>query len=410
MAEKLPGQKSSTSPAEPTRSVQELKDELIRCEDTFEACFIAKDLAEALRVRGDEAKAIHYFFLSGENFIREGEIFQAMAVHCCLRSIEAAKKESQDLKTMISETFGVARKKRKESDRNVPIPTPFQEFNASVIVDIADEAAVPRHQLIEKADAKFALFSSLRPAELEALLDIAIRRPLQQDDVLYKEGGDSGSFFVLVTGEVMISNRQGYCRTMGPGEFVGDISYFAGLPRGATVVAQEPGEVLEFQGRKVSEIFKKLPNLQERIWYFYERRLFLNIATRQELFKGLSLEEIGVVYDYLLGAEASEKRTISKPDSLPDCFYFVVQGRCELTDPEKGRVLLSEGSFIQMEDFIKKRKVRSTVVTKASTYLLELNRDSFEKVCGLLPVLAKNAYELSLAKSATAFLSLSVID
>jgi CRP-like cAMP-binding protein len=392
-------------------AIQYLKDELIHCADSFEACFVAKDLAELLLESGDVSKAIHYFFLAGEGFVREAEIYQSMAVHCRLRTIEEAKEKAAELKTMISDAFAVAsRRRKKDTDANVPIPTPFQEFSASVTFDENRQVALTRNQLYERTDTKFALFSSLKPAELEGLLELAVRKILAPEEILFKEGASSDSFFVVVNGDLLVSNHSGFCKTVGAGEFIGDLSYFAGLNRGVSVSAQaEPAEVLMFTGKKLSELFKRLPNLQERIWHFYERRLFLNVATRLEIFAGLTIEELGVIYDHLLGGEVSEKRPIGKSAVVPDSFYFIVQGQCEVILEKGNRTRLGEGQFIQLENFLMNKITREQVMSKTSMYVLECNRDSYEKLCGLLPQLAENASQL-VKKNSVARIAVSIAD
>ncbi|MDB5037893.1 MAG: crp [Bacteriovoracaceae bacterium] len=388
-----------------------LKETLVKCEDTLEACFLARDLAELYKNLKDITKAIHFGFLAGEGFVREGEIYHAMSLSIWLKEIATGKEKSEQLKNLISETFSVLRPKKKEQDSNFPIPTPFQEFTASVSLENESEGEVPRNQLESSSSSnQFALFSSLRSVETAHLIDVVKTKKLSGSEILYEEGKASAQMFILVSGSLLLLSKSGVRKILKPGDFVGDVSCLAGVQRGSTVRAQEETELLEFSGKNISESFKKFKNLQEKIWKFFEKRLFLNIALRSELFKNLTSEELVVCFDHSLSVSPPPTRVLMHEARPVDRLSFIVQGECERTDRFGKSMTLGVGRFFGEIDFLKNQTSSFKVTAKNEVYVLEWHRETFDKLCFLFPRLNENIELLSLKPGNYPIVETTVID
>jgi len=78
---------------------------------------------------------------------------------------------------------------------------------------------------------------------------VAVRKRFPRNTVIFSKGDESDSLYVVCRGKVkvVIDDEQGkeiVLSVMGPGEYFGEMAAIDGVPRSATVVTQEPAELL----------------------------------------------------------------------------------------------------------------------------------------------------------------------
>lgn len=84
------------------------------------------------------------------------------------------------------------------------------------------------------------LFEGLGKGELSKLARVTEDLDVKAGKVLCKEGDIGHEFFVIVEGEVDVTKDGKYLRTLGPGEFFGEIALVERTRRTATVTAKTP--------------------------------------------------------------------------------------------------------------------------------------------------------------------------
>jgi CRP/FNR family transcriptional regulator, cyclic AMP receptor protein len=92
--------------------------------------------------------------------------------------------------------------------------------------------------------SRVPLFAGLSSDDLATLATVTSRRSLDVGMVLTTEGEVGDEFYVIERGVVTITARDQLLRTLGPGDFLGEIAILFGGTRTATAVATEPGSLL----------------------------------------------------------------------------------------------------------------------------------------------------------------------
>ncbi|MFT4242366.1 MAG: Crp/Fnr family transcriptional regulator [Acidovorax sp.] len=93
------------------------------------------------------------------------------------------------------------------------------------------------------------LFSLLTAAQAEVISDAVIKRRFKRGEALVEQGRKSDALFILLTGRARVVNADGRGRevilaTLGPGDYLGEMSIIDNEPHSATVRAEVQTDVL----------------------------------------------------------------------------------------------------------------------------------------------------------------------
>ena len=117
------------------------------------------------------------------------------------------------------------------------------------------------------------LFSACSRKELEAIASIADEIDLPKNKTLIREGERGREFFIILEGQAEVKKGRRSIRTMGPGDFFGEIALIANTPRTATVVAKTPLRALVITDRAFRALMDKMPELQGKVMQVLAERL-----------------------------------------------------------------------------------------------------------------------------------------
>jgi len=106
------------------------------------------------------------------------------------------------------------------------------------------------------------LLAGLGRKDLEEVGRLADEVDLKADHVLMREGDVGREFFVIVEGQVRIDKGGRSIRTMGPGEFVGDIALVTERPRTATATTETPCRLLVLGHREFHQLMDQFPSIR----------------------------------------------------------------------------------------------------------------------------------------------------
>jgi CRP-like cAMP-binding protein len=85
---------------------------------------------------------------------------------------------------------------------------------------------------------RISLFSDLDNRELKSIASTLRDRRFAAGDTVSEEGKSGVGFFVIESGEAIVSIGGKEVRRLGPGDSFGEVALIADVPRSATIVAE----------------------------------------------------------------------------------------------------------------------------------------------------------------------------
>jgi NTE family protein len=120
-----------------------------------------------------------------------------------------------------------------------------------------------------------AIFRELSNDQLAEIWSRARFHTLLRNETLVRQGTASDSVYVVVSGrfEVWIEGQKNAVSEIGVGEPIGEIGFFAGTSRTATIIAVRDSVVLELDRASFDAIVRKVPAIYETLLRTLARRL-----------------------------------------------------------------------------------------------------------------------------------------
>jgi CRP/FNR family transcriptional regulator len=117
------------------------------------------------------------------------------------------------------------------------------------------------------------LFEQCSKKTLQEIARLADEIDLPQGKVLTREGRTGYEFFVLIEGTVDVTQNSKRIRTLGPGDFFGEIALVSRVPRTATVTTTSPVRALVVSARNFRSLIDRSPEVALQVLDAVARRL-----------------------------------------------------------------------------------------------------------------------------------------
>lgn len=124
------------------------------------------------------------------------------------------------------------------------------------------------------------LFQHLNQAQLESVGAHMALRAVEKGAVIVRKGEIADSFFVIVSGRVKIFiedaasvDREVILKTLGPGEFFGELPVFDNEPRSASVMAIDNCHLQVLSYRSFRRAIEQSPDIAQRVMRTLAKRL-----------------------------------------------------------------------------------------------------------------------------------------
>ncbi len=118
-----------------------------------------------------------------------------------------------------------------------------------------------RDEKLEKL-RQVPLFAHLGKRETERLSMLADELDVPDGQVLTRQGGSGGEFFIVLDGQVAIEKDDQRIATMHPGDFLGEIALIDGKPRTATARAEGDARLLVVGRGPFHELMEEFPSVR----------------------------------------------------------------------------------------------------------------------------------------------------
>ena len=130
------------------------------------------------------------------------------------------------------------------------------------------------HDTKVDALAKAPLFAALSRQELGELAKATEDLEVQEGKTLTREGDLGREFFVIVDGEVSVTQDGNEIRRLGPGDFFGEIALiYDNARRTATVTAASPLRFFVLTRQSFRSLLEHQPEIEEKVMAALEERL-----------------------------------------------------------------------------------------------------------------------------------------
>jgi CRP/FNR family transcriptional regulator len=126
--------------------------------------------------------------------------------------------------------------------------------------------------------ARVPVFSTLVPADLQRIAELAVPREFEPGQVVFREGDSSDTCYIVRSGRARAVREHSDGRTItlatfGPGDIFGELAMFEDERRSATVEAIEPTAAVAVLGPDMRRLMTEHPGIATRLVIALGRRL-----------------------------------------------------------------------------------------------------------------------------------------
>lgn len=237
------------------------------------SAFKQQQLADLLALEGHTKEAVHILSKLVEEFAGKGFLTKAIAI---LKKIKRIQPDLEGLEEKVAELI----RKRSESEteggqeqkeeERIKLSEHTPMTGGSEPLPISGVPVTKNDAVGALAESHSPLFRDFSTQELTAFitgLDLSIYEPGQ---IVFSEGEPGNCLYVLASGSlrVYVRDAQGHneeVRSMGVGEFFGEISLLSGQPRTATIITASHCELLALDIKALTNMAKNHPAIPNMI-------------------------------------------------------------------------------------------------------------------------------------------------
>jgi CRP/FNR family transcriptional regulator len=215
--------------------------------------------------------------------------------------------------------------------------------------------------------ARVPVFEALRPDDLARVADVAVPRAFDAGEVVFREGDDSDTCYVVRSGHARAvrehaDGRQITLATFGPGDIFGELAMFDDERRSATVEAVDALGVLGIPGVDMRALLARDPDIAVKLVIALGRRLraanerlarqsFQTVQSRVAAVLGQLVEQAqaegAADRDVLLTATQAELAQLAGSSRESASRFLAVLERAGVISQGRGRLTVHDPAALQ---------------------------------------------------------------
>jgi lysophospholipid hydrolase len=259
---------------------------------------------------------------------------------------------------------------------------------------------------MDSSHAKAALLHTIRESYLlknlpeDSLLELAqeiSQVVLDKDEALFNLGDPSDSIYFLASGQLDVVGQdkkgsQIVYATLEAGSVVGEMGYFTGQHRTATIISKVSSTLVKVPDSGMRRLIDNYPDAMERVGDVIRHRLEENELYKilPKLLGNLDAKTFRDIYERVVWVHLDRGEYLMKQGDPPDSMFILVRGRLRAT------VITEDGSQItvgeitpgesigEMAMFTHENRTASVDAVRGSS-LVRFSRDDFDWITKTYP-------------------------
>lgn len=347
-------------------------------------------------------------------YIRRGDLPRALAA---ADTAKRAGRDPQPLRHLIARAFGRGSGRVGDVAPSPP-PLPPKETTISkelaaargeVLLARAEEAI--RAFLAREDDApgdakvpRLPLFGSLPPPVLEQLLEAWEVRDLAAGHKVVEEGAEGRDAFVVVRGTLRAERRNGeetvVLALLGPGALFGEMALVSDAPRAASVITEEPAQLLVASRAALEELAKRTPEIGQQLGEFCRARMISNLVRHSAVLRAVApADREPLMARFESCSFKAQERLVTLGSEAQGLFLIAsggvrVVGR-DADGDELEVAVLGPGDVVGEISLVLRRPATADVIATHPTIALSLRREQFQEAIKQHPTLLGELYDLA---------------
>ena len=351
-------------------------------------------------------------------YIRRGDLVSArVAAHIAAET----GKDLEELLETVADTFGKG-SLRSGDVSLMPPPLPqdaeiapfFEKASGADLLDKAEKALKRYMTSKDPVDVgstvpRLPLFSELEPPLLARLLGIQQLKEFRAEQSLIEQGEEGREAFLLARGVANVvrqdSSGSALLAVLGPGAVFGEMALVSRAPRGASVIAVEPVQVLVMPRDDLEQLAQQEVAIARELGRFCHGRLVSNLIRHSAIMAAVHPARRKELIDGFQAHTFEPGELVVKQGQEATGLFIIASGAVQVSsiDADGESVVLAQlgpGEVVGEIALVLRRPAMADVTAIHPTVALKLSRDRFHEVVRDYPGLIGELYELAIKREA----------